>query len=159
MWTKVISVCNNNKTTNAGELLPLQRSGFNWAMIDATSSWYQNCIRSCWSQLWIMFLQMCILIYFKKLECLCVCPSTKIIGLNLNLGQRVGLWVIRGWSEWGKKYGQARSPPQGLEFQGPVGPWNSSISKKSELKTKIGKFSYISYISLLSPIGKKRKDQ
>ena len=30
-----------------------------------------------------------------------------------------------------------------------------SLLKKSEFKTKIGKFSYISYISLLSPIGKK----
>ena len=76
-----------------------------WQLDTLTSSWNQNCIRSCWSQLWIMFLQMFILIYFKKRDCLCVCPSTKIIGLNLNqnLGQRVGLWVVRGWSEWVKK--------------------------------------------------------
>ena len=30
LWTKVISVSNTNKTTNAGELLPVQCPGINW---------------------------------------------------------------------------------------------------------------------------------
>ena len=85
--------------------------------------------------------QICILIYFKKQECLCVFPSTKIIDLNLGVFSRAvrGLirWVVCVYLSWRsmglgrylsalmrKKVwlSEAWSPLQGLKSKGPVGP-------------------------------------
>ena len=72
MWTKVISVCDNNKATNACELLSVQRSGINWATISMTA-WYIEVIEVKIASMHAdVNFESCILIYFKKVVSVCV---------------------------------------------------------------------------------------